>query len=165
MPNQTDSSKIWNIIFNVRLTYEEAWQPPEPNSTLTWADLELDSLDAVEMLLDLEDEGYYTPEEMFDLPPTVAEFVQALLTRNKSDFPSPEVKSEKKELESHPDSTGCLYWHIANWFSQNVPGTLVPEWCELIWPITKESVEELIAEYEKDTGRKVTDMPVNWSGS
>jgi hypothetical protein len=54
------------------------------------------------------------------------------------------------------DSVTCLYWHIANWFASNEPGTPVPEWCELSWPIREDEAGELILLYEKDTGLHIT---------
>lgn len=48
-----------------------------------------------------------------------------------------------------------LYYHMADWFAENIPGTPVPEWCELSWPIREDTVEELIELYEKDTGKRV----------
>jgi hypothetical protein len=50
-----------------------------------------------------------------------------------------------------------LYWHIACWFESNPPGALVPEWCELAWPIREEEVERLIALFEEETGLKIED--------
>ena len=48
-----------------------------------------------------------------------------------------------------------LYWHMAEWFAHNDPGTPVPEWCFMAWPIDPEFIEELIDLYEKDTGKKI----------
>ena len=48
-----------------------------------------------------------------------------------------------------------LYFRIANWFASHEPGTPVPEWCELSWPITDESVRELIEQYATESGRPV----------
>ena len=48
-----------------------------------------------------------------------------------------------------------LYWHIADWFSTHDPGTPVPDWCFMGWPIDDEFVEEQIKSYEKDTGKKI----------
>jgi len=56
-----------------------------------------------------------------------------------------------------PNRAACLYHHMANWFANNEPGTPVPEWCSLTWPITDEEVERLIKLYEQDTGKKICD--------
>lgn len=48
-----------------------------------------------------------------------------------------------------------LYFSMASWFACHAPGTPVPEWCELSWPIREEEVNELIDRYEKEYGRKV----------
>lgn len=58
-----------------------------------------------------------------------------------------------------PKDYAYLYYQIAMWYAHNDPGTPVPDWCELLWPITDEEVEELIARYEKDTGRSVMELP------
>jgi hypothetical protein len=43
-----------------------------------------------------------------------------------------------------------LYFRMAEWFAENEPGTPVPEWCELSWPIRKEQVKELFKLYKED---------------
>lgn len=48
-----------------------------------------------------------------------------------------------------------LYFHMSTWFSENEPGTPVPEWCLLSWPIREEEVEELIKLYEQETGKDI----------
>ncbi len=48
-----------------------------------------------------------------------------------------------------------LYYRMANWFACHDPGTLVPEWCELSWPIRQSEVDRLIKLYEEDTGKKI----------
>lgn len=53
-----------------------------------------------------------------------------------------------------------LYFRMASWFACHDPGTPVPDWCELSWPIREEEVEELIERYENEYGRKV-DSPEN----
>lgn len=58
-----------------------------------------------------------------------------------------------------PDSYAQLYFHIAWWFSSHSPGTPVPEWCELTWPISDEQATELIKLYESATGRSVSEPP------
>lgn len=52
-----------------------------------------------------------------------------------------------------------LLWHMAAWFSENEPGTPVPEWCELSWPIERMDVDELVRLYEEDTGQLVHEFP------
>lgn len=41
-----------------------------------------------------------------------------------------------------------LYFHMAEWFAENEPGTPVPEWCELSWPLREESIEDLLELYK-----------------
>lgn len=50
-----------------------------------------------------------------------------------------------------------LYFKIAEWFAAHEPGTPVPEWCELSWPLEMTEVDRLVEEYRKDRGRKVTE--------
>jgi len=65
-----------------------------------------------------------------------------------------ETYGPRRGLGLMEDAT-YLYYHMANWFAENPPGTPVPEWCFLSWPIREEDVEELVKLYEKDTGRKI----------
>lgn len=47
-------------------------------------------------------------------------------------------KDDWKEIAEH-------YYHVAVWFATNVPGTPVPDWCFMCWPIDTELlVDELI---------------------
>lgn len=48
-----------------------------------------------------------------------------------------------------------FYFRMASWFASQCPGTTVPEWCELSWPIQEEEVNELIERDEKEYGRKM----------
>lgn len=48
-----------------------------------------------------------------------------------------------------------LYFRIATWFACHDPGTPVPEWCSLAWPMNNECNNELIDLYEKEYGRKI----------
>ncbi len=59
-----------------------------------------------------------------------------------------------------PESYTYLYYHIAIWYAHNNPGTPVPDWCALQWPINDEIAEELIKRYEEDTGRSIMEKPV-----
>lgn len=58
-----------------------------------------------------------------------------------------------------------LYYRIAEWFAQNEPGTPVPDWCHLSWPIRQETVKKLIEAYEVDTGEKVDGTPIAKKGN
>ncbi len=64
----------------------------------------------------------------------------------------------KKARGEKPSATACLFYHMADWFASNKPGTPVPDWCHLAWPIREDEVQELIGLYEKDTGKKIDDI-------
>jgi len=44
------------------------------------------------------------------------------------------------------------YYHVAAWFATNIPGTPVPDWCLMCWPIHVETVTELIPLRRKELG-------------
>lgn len=56
------------------------------------------------------------------------------------------------------NNIALLYFHMASWFAENEPGTPTPDWCFLAWPMDEETCSELVDKYEKDTGKKITDM-------
>ena len=62
-----------------------------------------------------------------------------------------------------PEAYAQLYCHIAHWYAHHNPGTPVPDWCDLSWPIHDETVEELIQRYEKDTGRSIKEAPLAYT--
>lgn len=61
----------------------------------------------------------------------------------------------KKVRGEKPSVTACLFYHMADWFASNKPGTPVPDWCHLAWPIREDEVQESIKQYEQDTGKKI----------
>lgn len=66
-----------------------------------------------------------------------------------------QTASQPAERVRMMEKATYLYFRMATWFACHEPGTPVPEWCFLSWPLRDDSIQELIELYEAEHGRPV----------